>query len=402
MKWETITGLLPKDWEASCEEYGAMTRKRQIETPEQLLQMNLYYAEEGGSYNMTSLMMQETAGIELGKTATAKRIRGSWRWLQHLAQGTCRNQRIVMERPAFLGDRAIVIDDASDVSLPGSNTNYYRLHYAFELFGFSCRYMLISDSKKGERFGNYPIKEGDIVIGDRCYGTISGMEYVRKAKADYIVRLRSSAFKLYKADTKENRKGNESEETIDLNVWLRTLEGTNPGSIMAYYKAEGEYQAIRIVAQRKDEAAKEKSNCRIRQIGRRKNRKVSDTAIECNEYIVVSTSITDYSDEQIMELYRARWQIELVFRRMKSLIGIGEIPVSRHDSAMAWFYGKLLLASLCEAWIRSRFSPGGKSQTESEETIYDSLPMEEDQYMDGIPISFTVDRASDGGGDDGT
>jgi IS4 transposase len=53
-----------------------------------------------------------------------------------------------------------------------------------------------------------------------------------------------------------------------------------------------------------------------------------------------------------------RWQIELVFKRLKTLFHYNEIPSKLDESAKAWFYGKLLLAALCETAVnKGRFSP---------------------------------------------
>jgi hypothetical protein len=59
-----------------------------------------------------------------------------------------------------------------------------------------------------------------------------------------------------------------------------------------------------------------------------------------------------------LQLDRFRWQIELVFKRLKSLFWYNQIPSHVEASAKAWFYGKLLLAAFCETWAKkARFSP---------------------------------------------
>jgi IS4 transposase len=74
---------------------------------------------------------------------------------------------------------------------------------------------------------------------------------------------------------------------------------------------------------------------------------------------VVATSFDEtVSAERVLEVYRVRWQIELAFKRLKSLFHYNEIPVKLDQSARAWFYGKLLLAALCETIVNTgRFSP---------------------------------------------
>ena len=55
-----------------------------------------------------------------------------------------------------------------------------------------------------------------------------------------------------------------------------------------------------------------------RRVSKRQEKAVQGDTAELNEYIVLVTSL-EYTNEQILELYRARWQIEQVFYRLKSL-----------------------------------------------------------------------------------
>jgi len=53
-----------------------------------------------------------------------------------------------------------------------------------------------------------------------------------------------------------------------------------------------------------------------------------------------------------------RWQIELVFKRFKSIFGGGEFSARKESAVKAWFYGKLLIAILCETMVKEgHFSP---------------------------------------------
>ncbi|MDR1278582.1 MAG: transposase [Treponema sp.] len=73
--------------------------------------------------------------------------------------------------------------------------------------------------------------------------------------------------------------------------------------------------------------------------------------------MVLVTSIPDASPELLLDLYRQRWQIELVCKRLKSVFKYHEIPVQLEQSAHSWFYGKLLLAALGETGVnKGRFS----------------------------------------------
>ena len=56
-----------------------------------------------------------------------------------------------------------------------------------------------------------------------------------------------------------------------------------------------------------------------------------------------------------------RWEIELVFKRIKSIFRYGEMPSKLEKTAESWFYGKLLLSYICESLVnKGRFSPKEK------------------------------------------
>lgn len=53
-----------------------------------------------------------------------------------------------------------------------------------------------------------------------------------------------------------------------------------------------------------------------------------------------------------------RWQIELVFKRLKSIAQLGHLPKHDDRSSRAWLYGKLLVTLLAQKLIRiGRDSP---------------------------------------------
>jgi len=96
---------------------------------------------------------------------------------------------------------------------------------------------------------------------------------------------------------------------------------------------------------------------------KRGGKPVSELQRESNKYIIVATSLGDeVSAAEVMELYRARWQIEIAFKRLKSLFQYNDLSAKQSESALAWFYGKLLLAALCETLVNTgRFSPSAKT-----------------------------------------
>jgi hypothetical protein len=208
--------------------------------------------------------------------------------------------------------------------------------------------MELTTNKEGERLTRHKVSENDIMIADRIYCTISGIEHVLSNKGDYVIRFKSKAFNLYDADGKP----------LELLPYLRNLKALENTSVSCFYKLNGKLRPIRIVAMRKEyEAIKTSKRKIMRKVSRKQEKAVQTDTLELNEYVVLSTSL-DYTSEQILELYRSRWQIEQVFYRLKSLFGYGDVPSQNEQTVKAWFYGKLFLAALCEHILKqASFSP---------------------------------------------
>ena len=65
----------------------------------------------------------------------------------------------------------------------------------------------------------------------------------------------------------------------------------------------------------------------------------------------------------VLELYRFRWQIELVFKRLKQLLRLGHLPHKDPVAAKSWILSKLVIALLLETLYRNAraFFPWGYS-----------------------------------------
>ena len=74
--------------------------------------------------------------------------------------------------------------------------------------------------------------------------------------------------------------------------------------------------------------------------------------LELAKYVVVLTTCRNASAVHILEWYRSRWQIELVFKRLKSLVQLGHLPKHDDRSSRAWEHGKLLVALLAQKLMR--------------------------------------------------
>jgi transposase len=101
----------------------------------------------------------------------------------------------------------------------------------------------------------------------------------------------------------------------------------------------------------------------MRREARRKQKQVNDDALRLAEFVMVFTTVSsnELTTREVLELYRVRWQIELRFKHLKSLLGLGCLPKYDDASCRAWIQAKLLCGLLIERLMRQAkfFFPWG-------------------------------------------
>jgi hypothetical protein len=352
--FDKVLELLPAGWEEKAKELKALVRARGIKTPEELLRLILVYLTEGKSFAGTSAVINMGGGGALNKNAAYSRIRNSAEWLEWLCVNLLRQGGCMAEKPRWLEGKDVYLIDGSEVVYGGSKKNYSMLHYCLDAYTLSMKEMHLTGGHEGEKLARFELPgPGVIVLADRMYGNIPGMEHLRERGSGFVLRLRGRAFTVYDGAGRK----------IELLDRFRGLKEGESGSARVYYRVNGQDIPVRVCALRKDQESERAGLKRLTKTKQRKRRggPVSDVQRAYNKYIVVATSLDEgVPAERVLELYRVRWQIELAFKRLKSLFQYNEIPVKLERSARAWFYGKLLLAALCETLVNTgRFSPWG-------------------------------------------
>ncbi len=119
----------------------------------------------------------------------------------------------------------------------------------------------------------------------------------------------------------------------------------------------------RICAIRKTREAIEIAHKKLRRRASRKGHTLKLETLDYAKYVIVFTTFPEreFSASDVLEWYRIRWQVELVFKRFKQIAQMGHLPKHDDESAKAWLYGKLFVALLTESLVdcASSISPWG-------------------------------------------
>jgi len=346
--WDIVKGLLPADWEAGARQCGALRRGRNVKNAETLLRLIFLHVAGGLSLRQTVVRAKALGWASLSDVALLKRLRASANWLESLCLGLSRP----WDWPAGLAvpGRRWRLVDATTAQEPGATGIDWRVHYAVELPALACDFVEVTGVRGGETLCRIPVQAGDVVLADRGYSHRAGVAWVLAQGGDVIVRHQGANFPLL------DRTGRE----FELLAALRGLHEHQPGTWPVQFEWEGRRWEVWLHAVRKSTAAAQQAKEALRQ---ERGAGLQPQTLELAEYVVVLTSLNPavVTALQVLALYRGRWQIELVFKRLKSLLGVGELAKYDPDSAQAWLQAKLLTALLLERLEREAFlfSPWG-------------------------------------------
>ena len=346
----TLMREMPDGYEEACYDTGAIVRKRDVKNPDDLMMLDLFHLMTGCSLVEICTIASLAQIGEISDVAFMKRFRNCNEWFKWIIDKTVSDGLIEYELPKALDKYRILAVDASDVKEKGRSGRIYRLHFALDIKKMHAALYNITTNSTGEKLSNFELSKGDLVLGDRAYGSANGVMHCRSCEADFVLRIRSNSPKMY------DDQGNQ------INM-LDRISNAEIGEFSCYVKAGAEQLPVRVCFKKKSEEAIKASKKRLKKSEYKHQMKFSDEAKAFNEYIVVITSLgEELSPSEVLDAYRYRWQVELYFKRLKSILDYGELPKKTEDSIFAWLNGKLMIALLIEKMVgRATFSPEAES-----------------------------------------
>lgn len=349
--WGVVTTMLPADWENKAKELGAVRRLRGFASAEAVLRVMLIHLADGCSLRETAVRAQAGDLADVSDVALLKRLRGCGPWFQWMIQEMAANMSLSMAPNDFLADRPVRLIDGSIVCEPGATGSTWRLHYALNLRTLSCDEVHVTEAKEGESLTRFSIHANDVVMADRGFTNRRGVRHVVRHGADVVLRMNLTNLPL------EDPQG----QPLALLPLLRTLAIGQAADWSARMRDDDGVIAVRVCAYKKTLAQTLAAQEAIQREATKKHREVKPETIEAAGYVIVLTTLMSPRAETIMEFYRRRWQVELAFKRLKSLLQLGHLKKIDKDGAKAWLQGKILVACLIETLILTaeRFSPWG-------------------------------------------
>ncbi len=330
--WQQLVSAIAAvvDLEALAQQTGAFKRRRGVRSEFDLLRLALAYGSGQGSLQTTAAWAARAGIADLSDVALLKRLRTAADWLIAIA-----GQLLASRLDATPLARPLRLIDATCISKPGSTGTDWRLHAVFDPARQAFVQFDLTDAKGAESFEHFTVTPGELWIGDRGYISCSGLRHVLNGAADFLIRAGWNAFRLRDRDAK----------TFDLIAALRTAEDRLDQPLVIEDK-RGASIEVRLLAVRRSPEATARERQRLYANAKRKGKHPDARSIEAAEWIILITSLDSLPVDDVLLLYRLRWQIELAFKRLKSIGGLDQLPARTPPLARAWIATKLIIATL--------------------------------------------------------
>lgn len=353
--WDAIRRHLPADYRELAVKHGAIRTQyddARVTNADDLLRLVLVHVGANLPLRQTVALFAESTGPVVSPNCLHKRMRKAAPYLQSLVSAMT-SWTAECEPGRWNGYDLILVDGSSFSGRCPTGTDA-RIHAALRLSDLSIVHAHASDMSGGESLRRFQWQEGQLVIGDRGYCNAPGIVWAVEHGADVLVRLNRGAFPL------EDERGN----SIDVIVWARSLEDgeiaerpargrcTLDGCVR---EVTGRLVATRLPADKIEEARK-----RVR---KEQGAAVTEETLEMAAYLVLFTTApkTRLPAARCIEAYRWRWQIELLFKRWKSICGYDRLPNERTDTVLSWLSAKILLGLIVERMAATAISPPEQS-----------------------------------------
>src|SRR5271156_1963615 len=337
---------------------GALVRRNKVRDGAQLCRLALMHGPGGLSYRSTAALAEEVGIPSLSDKAVLGRLRKCAPMLERIliALLTARGAHPPSaphgdaEAPqARAGELELSLVDGSLICSSRRKNVTWRLHAAYDPGRWRFSDLVVTDNKVAERVDHTRIRADGVVVIDRGYARVRDFQAVLARSADFVTRIGWRAVRLLDQDGDKldplgalPRDGKPCERDVRVAGVARPLR-----LIIAPLPPEK-------ASQSRKKAARKAS---------KKSHRLDPRTTQAAGYLMLLTSLPagKQNTEAVLSIYRNRWQIELGFKRLKSLGDIDGLPTADPDLTRTWLLAHLIAAVLTEDLVNQilDFSPSG-------------------------------------------
>src|SRR5258708_5339573 len=345
-RFDELLRRLPADLDldALAQQTKAIERKREIDTGTNLLRLALARGPGGLSLSQTAAWGNMLGLAEMSDPGVKCRLDKGVEFLDAVMA-----RQLADKAPGAAvrwAGRTLRLSDGSCFREPGAKAISWGVHGVYDLGRGGFSHVELTDKPGGETIERGAPVPGEIRIGDRGFARAPSLHRFRQQsgnKADFITRVGWAAFSLIDQDGAD----------FDLIAHLGQLPADmapHEAMVRARLGPLDPALPLRLIIQRKTSEATEAARAKLRREASRKQKVLDPRSLVAAEFIILGTSlpVEFYPADEVLAVYRLRWQIELAFKRLKSLLGMDQIPTRTERASRSWLTAHLIMALLCD------------------------------------------------------
>jgi Transposase DDE domain len=337
--WEQLQEHLPPgfDLEQTARARKAFTRAREVKDVATLLQLAMAYGGCGMGLREICAWAAATGLAELKNPSLMDRLCNAAPWLGDIMAALIRRQ-VAVPAKRWSGYRLRALD-ATAICQPGADRTTWRAHVGYDLATRQVDHIELTDGRGGENLQRLTYRPGEIVLADRVYARARNLLRVKNDGADFIVRTGWNSLSWKQPDGSE----------LDLFATLRAQE-RQTGEVRVRVDEGKKHLELRLVIWRKSPEQAQAEQERLLKNAKKRGTNVDPRSLEAAKYVMLLTSLPAdvFPASDVLAIYRFRWQLELAFKRMKSLAGLDQLPAKKAELAQAWIYARLIAFLIAE------------------------------------------------------
>jgi hypothetical protein len=326
-EWPYILTLLPRDLEETARQSEALMRCRNVPNAAALIRMALAYAVSDLSLKDVAAWASTMGLADISGPGLFYRLREAEGWLEQILAQSLGGD--VQAGPRGFRLRAV---DATVINGPGADGTQWRAHVRIDSQTGTFCSVELTDEHGGEGYGRHPVEPNEVVLGDRAYSTARGIHAVRQAGAQVVARLNPYTLRICDAQRKVVKLMAQVKKVPKVGALEFSILVPVPPAVKS--KSHKPWRLAQAVAW---------VDARV-VAARTRNEEII--------WIITTLAPAEATAVQLLELYRLRWQIEMLFKRLKSLLHLDTLPSRRGPTARSWMLARLLAAALSQKLVQ--------------------------------------------------